>query len=185
MRNAAAGHQLLYMTDGDDLVIVGPRGDSGTSPPAGSTSTSDPSDRAQPSVVSASTAAVCSPSRGARPSCATVPVRAMLSEDVVWHVPGRSAIAGDYGGRDEVLRYFVTRRGLAHATFRIHVRGVLADDERAVIFAGGQMQRHGETSAWETVGVFRIADGKIAECWVLPYDQYSFDEIWSPAPGSR
>ena len=38
------------------------------------------------------------------------------------------------------------------------------------------MQRHGETSAWETVGVFRIADGKIAECWVLPYDLYSFDE---------
>src|SRR5262249_29192615 len=34
-------------------------------------------------------------------------VRAMLSEDVAWHVPGRSAIAGDYRGRDEVLRYFV------------------------------------------------------------------------------
>ena len=43
------------------------------------------------------------------------------------------------------------------------------------------MQRDGGTSAWEIVGVFRIADGKIAECWVLPYDQYSFDEIWSPA----
>jgi ketosteroid isomerase-like protein len=108
-------------------------------------------------------------------------VRAMLAEDVAWHVPGRSAIAGDYRGRDEVLRYFVARRELAHATFRIAVRGVLADDERAVIFAGGQVQRDGENAAWETVGVFRIADGKIAECWGLPYDQYSFDEIWSGA----
>jgi ketosteroid isomerase-like protein len=108
-------------------------------------------------------------------------VRAMLAEDVTWHVPGRSAIAGDYRGRDEVLRYFVTRRELAHATFRIAVRGVLADRERAVIFAAGQVKRDGETSAWETVGVFRIAGGTIAECWVLPYDQYSFDEIWSPA----
>jgi ketosteroid isomerase-like protein len=110
-------------------------------------------------------------------------VRAMLAEDVTWHVPGRSAIAGDYRGRDEVLRYFVTRRELAHGTFRIAVRGVLADRERAVIFAGGQVKRDGETTAWETVGVFRIADGTIAECWVLPYDQYSFDEIWSPAVG--
>jgi ketosteroid isomerase-like protein len=108
-------------------------------------------------------------------------VRAMLAEDVAWHVPGRSAIAGHYRGRDEVLRYFVDRRELAHATFRIVVRGVLADDERAVIFAGGQVQRDGETSTWETVAVFRIADGTIAECWVLPYDQYSFDEIWSRA----
>jgi hypothetical protein len=69
----------------------------------------------------------------------------------------------------------------SHDDAKRRVRGVLADDERAVIFAGGQVQRDGETSAWETVGVFRIADGKIAECWVLPYDQYSFDEIWSPA----
>jgi len=112
-------------------------------------------------------------------------VRAMLAEDVAWHVPGRSALAGDYRGREEVLRYFVARRDLAHATFRIVVRGVLADGEHAVIFAGGQVRRDGETAAWETVGVFRIADGKIAECWVLPYDQYWFDEIWSPAVGSR
>ena len=112
-------------------------------------------------------------------------VRAMLAEDVVWHVPGRSAIAGDYLGLDEVLRYFVARRELARATFRIVVRGVLADDERAVIFAGGQVQRDGESSAWETVGVFRIAHDKIAECWVLPYDQYSFDEIWSPESSRR
>ena len=112
-------------------------------------------------------------------------VRAMLAEDVAWHVPGRSALAGDHRGRDEVLRYFATRRELAQATFRIAVRGVLADDERGVIFAGGRVQRHGETFAWDTVGVFRIADGKIAECWVLPYDQYSFDEIWSAAAVPR
>jgi ketosteroid isomerase-like protein len=112
-------------------------------------------------------------------------VRAMLAEDVAWHVPGRSALAGDYRGRDEVLRYFVARRELAHATFRIVVRGVLADDERAVIFAGGQVRRDGATRAWETVGVFHIADETIVECWVLPYDQYSFDEIWSPAVGPR
>jgi hypothetical protein len=35
--------------------------------------------------------------------------------------------------------------------------------------------------AREIVRVFRIAAGMIAECWVLPYDQYAFDEIWSSA----
>ena len=107
------------------------------------------------------------------------PARALLAEDVAWHVPGRSALAGDYRGRDEVLRYFAARRELANATFRIAVRGVLADDERAVIFAGGRVERDGNTLEWETAGVFRIVDGKIAECWVLPYDQYRFDEIWA------
>jgi ketosteroid isomerase-like protein len=104
---------------------------------------------------------------------------AMLTADVTWHVPGRSAIAGDYRGREEVLRYFATRRDLARATFRITVRDVIADDGRAVIFASGTVRRGGRSLGWETVSVFRIAAGRIAECWVLPYDQYHFDDIWS------
>ena len=107
------------------------------------------------------------------------PSRALLAEDVAWHVPGRSAIAGEYRGRDEVLRHFAVRRELARSTFRIAVGRVLADDEGAVIFAGGQVQRNGQVFSWQTAGVFRIAEGKIAECWVLPYDQYRFDEIWA------
>jgi ketosteroid isomerase-like protein len=108
-------------------------------------------------------------------------VRAMLAPDVAWHVPGRSALAGDYVGRDEVLGYFAGRRELAQATFRITVRRVLVDDERAVIIAGGQLERDGETLGWKIVSVFRIVAGTIAECWVLPYDQDAFDEIWSSA----
>ncbi len=107
------------------------------------------------------------------------PVRAMLTDDVVWHVPGHSAIAGEYRGRDEVLRYFARRRKLANATFRIDVRGVLCDDQRTVILAGGEVEHGGETFAWGTVGIFRIAAGRIAECWVVPYDQDAFDEIWA------
>jgi ketosteroid isomerase-like protein len=107
------------------------------------------------------------------------PAGAMLTADVAWHVPGRSAIAGDYRGKEEVLRYFAARRELARATFRITVRDVIADDDRAVIFAGGTVERGGRNLDWETVSVFRIAAGRIAECWVLPYDQYRFDDIWS------
>ena len=111
------------------------------------------------------------------------PVCPMLAEDVVWHVPGRSAIAGDHRGREEVLRYFARRRELARATFRIDVRGVIADGERAVILAGGEVEHEGERLAWGTVGVFRVADAKIAECWVIPNDQDAFDRIWSARAG--
>jgi ketosteroid isomerase-like protein len=112
-------------------------------------------------------------------------VDAMLTDDVVWHVPGRSAIAGDYRGRDEVLRYFARRRELAETTLRIDVRGVLADDERSVILAGGEVEYGGETFAWGTVGIFRVVEGRIAECWVIPHDQRAFDEIWSSAVRGR
>lgn len=109
----------------------------------------------------------------------TAAMRGLLADDIAWHVPGRSAIAGDYHGHDEVLGYFAARRARAKATFRVQPRGVLADDRRVVRFAGGRVERDGNVRRWETVGVYRIADGKIAECWLLPFDQYEFDEIWS------
>jgi hypothetical protein len=111
------------------------------------------------------------------------PVRAMLTDDVVWHVPGHNAITGEHRGRDEVLRYFARRRQLANATFRIDVRGVLADDQRTVILATGALEHGGETFTWGTVAIFRIAAGQIAECWVVPYDQETYDEIWSSVNG--
>lgn len=107
------------------------------------------------------------------------PVRAMLTDDVVWHVSGRSAIAGNHVGKHQVLDYFHQRRQLGRGTFKVNVHDVLANDERAVLFAGGEAERDGRTIGWETVGIFRIETGKIVECWLVPFDQYAFDEIWS------
>jgi len=109
----------------------------------------------------------------------TATLRGLLADDVAWHVPGRSRIAGHYHGHQEVLGYFAARRAHAKATFRVHARAILADDQRAVQLADGRMERDGQLETWQTVGVFRIADGKIAECWLVPFDQYRFDELWS------
>ncbi|MBA3806969.1 MAG: nuclear transport factor 2 family protein [Solirubrobacterales bacterium] len=106
------------------------------------------------------------------------PVAALLTPDVTWHVPGHSAVAGDYHGRDEVLRYFAARRERANGILRINVRDVLPDDERAVILAEGHASTGGGASSWRSVVIFRMSGGRIAECWVHPYDQTVYDEIW-------
>jgi ketosteroid isomerase-like protein len=43
-------------------------------------------------------------------------LRRLLAGNVVWHVPGRSAIAGEYRGREQVLAYFTLRREIATVT---------------------------------------------------------------------
>jgi hypothetical protein len=53
------------------------------------------------------------------------PVRALLSDDIAWHVPGTSPIAGSYHGLDQVVGYMITRRVLADRTFRMHRLDVL------------------------------------------------------------
>ena len=105
-------------------------------------------------------------------------LRDMLSDAVVWHVPGRNAIAGTYTSRDIVLSYFEKRRDLARATFAIEIRDVLASDETVVILAGGTTKRGGRSLAWETVGLFTVEESTIASARLLPFDQDEFDEIW-------
>jgi ketosteroid isomerase-like protein len=104
---------------------------------------------------------------------------ALLAPDVVWHVPGANAIAGDYRGRHEVLAYFRLRRQLADRSFVVTPRGTLANATRVVHFADGEAVLGGETRRWRTVGIFEVAGARIAECWLVPFDQYAFDAIWA------
>jgi ketosteroid isomerase-like protein len=106
-------------------------------------------------------------------------VAELLCDDVVWHVPGHSAIAGEHRGRAAVLDYFAHRRSLTDATFRVIVHGAALIDGRVVQLAGGRAIRDGREVTWETVGVFTVHAGRIAECWLIPFDQREFDEIWA------
>ncbi|HUA03875.1 MAG TPA: RNA 2',3'-cyclic phosphodiesterase [Solirubrobacteraceae bacterium] len=106
-------------------------------------------------------------------------LRDALRDDVVWHVPGASAIAGEHRGVDAVLEYMDTRRRMTGSTFRVTIHGTAMIAGRVVQLAGGSALREGRSVRWETVGVFRVAEGRIAECWLVPFDQAVFDEIWS------
>ena len=104
---------------------------------------------------------------------------AFLAPDIAWHVPGRNAIAGDYRGGDEVLAYFRRRRDLADRSFVVTPRGTLADATRVVHFADGEAVLGGQTRRWRTVGIFEVAGSRISECWLVPFDQHAFDDVWA------
>ena len=57
----------------------------------------------------------------------------ILGENVVWHTPGRSPIAGDYRGRDAVFGQFGRYGGETAGTFRADLKRVLTDQEGRVI----------------------------------------------------
>ena len=111
---------------------------------------------------------------------AEAPLRALLHPDIEWHVPGRNAIAGDYRGIDAVMAYFARRRDHAARTFRMHPGDVLVGDgDRVAVLTDGSATIGGREERWSTVGLYRIEDGRIAGCWLLPLDAAAFDRIWA------
>jgi uncharacterized protein len=112
------------------------------------------------------------------------PVAGLLAADIVWHVPGSSPIAGEHRGAEAVLEYFAKRRELASATMKMHPGEILADEEAVVQLVDGTARFDGEEVRWRTVGVYRVADGKIREVWLVPLDLDRFDRIWAASePG--
>jgi hypothetical protein len=107
------------------------------------------------------------------------PVRALLCPDVIWHVPGRSPIAGDHEGIEEVVAYMLRRRELAGRTFRMHWRELLVGaGEHFAALTDGSAVIAGRPRRWSTIGLYRLRGQQLAECWLIPFDQAEFDAIW-------
>ena len=107
------------------------------------------------------------------------PLRALLTEDIAWTVPGRNAIAGEYRGIDAVMAYFRRRRDLAARTFRMHPGDLLVGDgDRVAVLTDGSAVIGGVERRWSTVGLYELRDGRVAACWLLPLDLAAFDAAW-------
>jgi YbgC/YbaW family acyl-CoA thioester hydrolase len=102
----------------------------------------------------------------------------LLDPGIVWRVPGDNRIAGTYRGTDEVVAYMRRRREMVGATFRMHPGEVLVGPTRLAAFIDGTAERDGRTHTWSTIGLYRLRDGRISECSLVPLDGAAFDEAW-------
>jgi ketosteroid isomerase-like protein len=108
------------------------------------------------------------------------PVRELLTDDVLWVIPGRNAIAGEYRGIDAVLDYFACRRALAGDTLQLHPGEVLVGDgDHVAALTDGTACLDGVAHRWSTLGLYRLRGEQIAECRLLAFDQEAFDAVWA------
>jgi ketosteroid isomerase-like protein len=112
------------------------------------------------------------------------PLHAVLTDDILWVVPGTNAIAGEYRGLDAVIDYFTRRRELADHSFRMHPGELLVGDgDHVAALTDGTATIDGVEHRWSTVGLYRLREGRVAACWLLPLDAAAFDAIWSGRSG--
>src|SRR5829696_3363032 len=95
-------------------------------------------------------------------------LRELFDQDAVWHVPGRSQLAGDHRGMDAIL-----------GNFGIDLHDVVANDEHAVAIYVTRGERQGRTLETRNVLVSHIRNGKLTEAWLMSEDQYAADEFFS------
>ena len=101
------------------------------------------------------------------------------AEDVVYRIPGRSPIAGEFHGLADYHAALRRVRERSGNTLSLEPRAVLANDEYLIVYGRLRAERAGKRLDCDHCVMFRFADGKVVEGRTIPLDQYAFDEFWS------
>ena len=105
------------------------------------------------------------------------------SDDIVGHVPGRSAFAGQLRGRDAVVGYIETARAISHGSdVEVDVIDVMASDERVALLVREVFHLASGDIEIKRSNVYRVRDGEIIEIWIYEANQYEVDELFVGEP---
>jgi ketosteroid isomerase-like protein len=103
-----------------------------------------------------------------------------FSEDAVWVLPGRSAIAGEHRGRAAIRDDFLSKVGpLSGGTFKAGLVEVAVGDAHVVAVQHATAEFRGKVLDITACQLIRVADGKIVEIRGHYSDQYALDDFWS------
>lgn len=105
-------------------------------------------------------------------------ISAALTRDIVWRVPGSTAMSGEYRGRRDVVE-FLRRTGLeTNGTYGSKLHTVLANDDWGLAVYRAWGRRNGVDLDVEQAFVIRFHDGQWKEVTAVPLDA-AFDAFWA------
>jgi uncharacterized protein len=103
---------------------------------------------------------------------------AFLADDIVAHVPGRSALAGELHGRHAAIAYIEAARARSRgADVEVELLGTLSSQDRVMLLVRERFARNQGIVEIERANVYTVRDGAIVEAWIFEGDQYAVDEL--------
>lgn len=99
-------------------------------------------------------------------------------DEIVFHYFGESPLAGTHRGKAACLAVL---KQVQEKTNRqlVSIKDVLAGERFGMIVAVERFERDGSSVAIDRILRYRVADGKLVECWVYDESRRLVDEYWS------
>ena len=106
-------------------------------------------------------------------------VLGILDKEIRWHVPGQSALSGDYVGHEQVLGFFQKCMDLSEGTLRTRLDDIVASDTTVFVLCTVSATRSGQHAEFLEVHVWRIADGRATEFREFQGDEYTESKFFA------
>jgi uncharacterized protein len=108
----------------------------------------------------------------------SITIGRLIGNGVVWRVPGRSAMAGEYHGRAEIFEFLRRTAELTGGTYRTEVVDVWGGEELVVALYRAVGSRDGRELDIPQALVFRFERDVLLEVLAVPCDPAAFDAFW-------
>ncbi len=102
-------------------------------------------------------------------------VRAVVSEDVVWHLPGDSKISGDAVG---IEAWAAKLQRLFASGLNVELLNVMAEGDQVITVQRNSASASDGELDILVLNLFTLADGKLSRMQTFPGDQYALDAFW-------
>ena len=99
----------------------------------------------------------------------------LFSEDIVWHFPGASKLAGEHVGRDAVLGMLGEYGAASGGTLRANPVDVMASDDHVAGWARDTASANGRSLDLDSLVIFTMRDGKVTEARHFVNEQAALD----------
>lgn len=107
-------------------------------------------------------------------------LRRILSDKVVYHIPGRNMFSKDYEGQEAVFALWKNQKQqMGGKPYNIQLIDMLVSDKHVVALTRVQAQSGEKSVTWTGANVYAVRDGQITEAWFMLDDLYAYDSFWS------
>jgi uncharacterized protein len=103
-------------------------------------------------------------------------VKSLIAPEVVWHVPGGHRRAGTIEGREALLDWLGTLKGIG---FWLVEHDVFASDEHVCAVSTMGARRDRFDAQTRVISIMRYQDGRQVERWFYPDDAAAWNAIFT------
>jgi len=102
-----------------------------------------------------------------------------VAPDVVYRIPGRATVSGEFHGIDEVIGAFQRLRKESGDTISVAPERVLSDGDTVMFTARVTAEHGGRSLDVLNAYAFRFRDGKLADGRLFPSDLHAIEAFFS------
>jgi uncharacterized protein len=106
----------------------------------------------------------------------------LYAPDIIVHYGGTSEFAGTHHGRDRLVEILV-ETAMRSDRKLVSIDQIDDHEHHGALFVTETMRVDDATVTLRRALRFRVADGRLAECWLYDHDQHLVDAAWRSPDG--